>query len=60
MKKMAKFRVIFLLLATSMLSACVYTSNVDYVRISVIAIACFGLFRSPDPTFFLSSYFYSK
>ncbi|MFA0562751.1 hypothetical protein AB4559_03255 [Vibrio sp. 10N.222.51.C8] len=30
MKKMAKFRVIFLLLATSMLSACVYTSNVDY------------------------------
>ncbi|MEZ8804246.1 type IV toxin-antitoxin system AbiEi family antitoxin domain-containing protein [Vibrio splendidus] len=30
------------------------------VRISVIAIGCFGLFRSPDPTVFLSSYFYSK
>ncbi|MCE3218979.1 hypothetical protein G5C64_09035 [Vibrio diabolicus] len=30
------------------------------VRISVIAIARFGLFRSPDPAVFLSSYFYSK
>lgn len=30
MKKMAKFRMMFSLLATSMLSACVYTSNVDY------------------------------
>ena len=30
------------------------------LRISVIAITCFGLFRSPDPTVFLSSYFYSK
>ncbi|MDW2138178.1 hypothetical protein R7P79_24940, partial [Vibrio sp. 2128(2023)] len=32
----------------------------QYVRISVIAIARFGLFRSPDPAVFLSSYFYSK
>ncbi|GIA49064.1 hypothetical protein VCSRO86_3238 [Vibrio cholerae] len=30
------------------------------LRISVIAIARFGLFRSPDPAVFLSSYFYSK
>jgi len=30
------------------------------VRIAVIAIARFGLFRSPDPAVFLSSYFYSK
>ncbi|WP_323217435.1 hypothetical protein [Vibrio parahaemolyticus] len=30
------------------------------MRISVIAIARFGLFRSPDPAVFLSSYFYSK
>ncbi|ABU74566.1 hypothetical protein VIBHAR_06679 [Vibrio campbellii ATCC BAA-1116] len=30
------------------------------VRISVIAIARFGLFRSPEPAVFLSSYFYSK
>ena len=30
------------------------------VRISVIAIARFGLFRSPDPAVFLSSYFYAK
>ncbi|CAH8214913.1 hypothetical protein VAE122_2970092 [Vibrio aestuarianus] len=30
------------------------------VRISVIAIARFGLFRSLDPAVFLSSYFYSK
>ena len=32
----------------------------DVLRISVIAIARFGLFRSPDPAVFLSSYFYSK
>ncbi|BCK05194.1 hypothetical protein VCSRO162_3385 [Vibrio cholerae] len=32
----------------------------DMLRISVIAIARFGLFRSPDPAVFLSSYFYSK
>ncbi|OBT13185.1 hypothetical protein A9264_14565 [Vibrio sp. UCD-FRSSP16_10] len=30
------------------------------LRIPVIAISCFGLFRSPDPAVFLSSYFYSK
>ncbi|AEH34187.1 hypothetical protein VAA_00277 [Vibrio anguillarum 775] len=30
------------------------------MRISVIAIARFGLFRSLDPAVFLSSYFYSK
>ncbi|RNE78524.1 hypothetical protein EEJ39_07095 [Vibrio cholerae] len=30
------------------------------LRISVITIARFGLFRSPDPAVFLSSYFYSK
>ncbi|MFA0349695.1 hypothetical protein AB4486_22620, partial [Vibrio sp. 10N.222.55.C6] len=30
------------------------------LRISVIAIARFGLFRSLDPAVFLSSYFYSK
>jgi len=30
------------------------------LRISVIAIARFGLFRSPDPAVFLSSYFYAK
>ncbi|MGR5364579.1 hypothetical protein ACPV54_27395, partial [Vibrio mediterranei] len=28
----------------------------QYLRISVIAIARFGLFRSPDPAVFLSSY----
>ena len=33
---------------------------IDSVRISVIAIARFGLFRSLDPAVFLSSYFYSK
>jgi len=32
----------------------------DLMRISVIAIARFGLFRSPDPAVSLSSYFYSK
>ncbi len=33
---------------------------IGQLRISVIAIARFGLFRSPDPAVFLSSYFYSK
>ncbi|EEO06580.1 hypothetical protein VIF_002016 [Vibrio cholerae TM 11079-80] len=33
---------------------------ISKLRISVIAIARFGLFRSPDPAVFLSSYFYSK
>ncbi|EGQ9132842.1 hypothetical protein GA069_23780 [Vibrio parahaemolyticus] len=43
-----------------------YLGSVRYLvwrrklRISVIAIARFGLFRSPDPAVFLSSYFYSK
>ncbi|CAH8186093.1 hypothetical protein VAE308_1010557 [Vibrio aestuarianus] len=32
----------------------------NQMRISVIAIARFGLFRSLDPAVFLSSYFYSK
>jgi hypothetical protein len=27
----------------------------DLMRISVIAIACFGLFRSPDPAIFQGS-----
>ncbi|WP_272924718.1 hypothetical protein [Vibrio sp. V33_P6A3T137] len=36
------------------------TIEVVVVRISVIAIARFGLFRSLDPAVFLSSYFYSK
>ncbi|WP_345774825.1 ClbS/DfsB family four-helix bundle protein [Vibrio campbellii] len=30
------------------------------VRISVIANACFGLFRTPEPALFLFPYFYSK
>ncbi|WP_229676487.1 IS66 family insertion sequence element accessory protein TnpA, partial [Marinomonas arctica] len=30
------------------------------VRISVIANACFGLFRTPGPALFLFPYFYSK
>ncbi|GIA55101.1 IS1004 transposase [Vibrio cholerae] len=34
--------------------------SIYILRISVIAIARFGLFRSPDPAVFLSSYFYSK
>jgi hypothetical protein len=34
--------------------------NSGLMRISVIAIARFGLFRSPEPAVFLSSYFYSK
>ncbi len=39
----------------------VHRSSYKYwLRISVIAIARFGLFRSPDPAVFLSSYFYSK
>ncbi|MDF5576102.1 hypothetical protein P3717_25115, partial [Vibrio parahaemolyticus] len=38
----------------------VVMSAIFLLRISVIAIARFGLFRSPDPAVFLSSYFYSK
>lgn len=30
------------------------------VRISVIANACFGLFRTPEPALFIFPYFYSK
>ncbi|EGQ8190933.1 hypothetical protein I7104_000002 [Vibrio parahaemolyticus] len=30
------------------------------LRISVIANACFGLFRTPEPALFLFPYFYSK
>lgn len=37
-----------------------YADLLEFVRISVIAIARFGLFRSPDPAVFLSSYFYAK
>ncbi|MDF4990510.1 hypothetical protein P3674_22595, partial [Vibrio parahaemolyticus] len=34
----------------------VFCVNRAWMRISVIAIARFGLFRSPDPAIFLSSY----
>ncbi|MGX9522649.1 IS66 family insertion sequence element accessory protein TnpB [Vibrio mediterranei] len=30
------------------------------LRLSVIANACFGLFRTPEPALFLFPYFYSK
>ncbi|WP_186171979.1 hypothetical protein [Vibrio chagasii] len=44
----------------SLTSAMLATVCTIPVRISVIAIARFGLFRSLDPAVFLSSYFYSK
>ncbi|EMP90525.1 hypothetical protein VC116063_003323, partial [Vibrio cholerae O1 str. 116063] len=34
-----------------------HLDKISSMRISVIAIARFGLFRSPDPAVFLSSYF---